>query len=173
MTKLTVALAVSGLLGLAGVAHAIVSEPTYTYEFEGIDGPDIFNNSTITIDGSGVTAFSFFDTDLGATPFTSGSEWMNYVVSYDTSGWTGDYEVAIEPVFTVLPAVSFEFPVFEATGDSMDEFNGGLDPYTYGTWTLVSAPDASSTFPLLLGVLAALAGVHYCNRPRVLALARR
>jgi len=166
MTKLTVALAISGFLGLGSVAHAIIAVSGDTYVFEANsdipDNPTIFDGSTITIDWTGddgVASFNFVDTDLPGSPFTSGYESVNSVTSYDKTGWSGDFQVSIG---------SYDF---EATGSEMIETTLEVEPSASGTWTYV--PDASSTFPMLLGVLAALAGVHYCNRPRVLALAGR
>jgi hypothetical protein len=179
-TKLTVALAVSGFLGLAGMAHAVIvfPLPPDTYVFEAAPGyTTAFNGSTITIDGypAGpwpwepsfyfVSAYDFIDTDLNPTTYTSdgsGSVLVNSVTNYDTTGWVGDFQVNVAPDVT-----------FEATGSSMDLISANLPPVNLdppGTWTYV--PDASSTFPMLLGVMAALVGFHHCNRPRVLALAR-
>ena len=178
MTKLTVALAVSGLLGLASRGHArivpaIVSPDTYV--FEAAPGyTNAFNGSTITIaeftyDQShtwdAVSAYDFVDTGLNPTTY-SGSDIFgsSLVTSYDMSGWVGEFDVDVGSGVT-----------FDAIGgpgtSSMSETTLALDPSASGTWTYV--PDASGTFPMLLGVVAALAGVQYCNRPRVLALARR
>jgi len=167
LTNLTVALGVAGLLALGGVAHAFIAvSPTDTYEFTAAPGyTNAFNGSTITINGAGVTAFSFYDREISPTPFTTPiAVFDNNITFYDRTGWWGE--------FTVGP----DFPyVFDATGNSMDEYVFapavvGADPP--GTWTYV--PDASSTFTLLLGVMAALVGFHHCNRPqRVLALVQR
>jgi hypothetical protein len=170
-TKLTIALAISGLLiGLNSAKAFIVVSPTYTYEFEAAASePTVFNGSTITIDGTGagVTAFSFYDTDLSSSPFTTAeATGVNAITSYDATGWTGEFEVGPE------------FPyVFDATGDSMDEFSVldiEADPFANGVWYNAAAgvPDASNTFLMLLGGLATLVGVHFCNRSRVLAFAR-
>jgi hypothetical protein len=179
ITNLRVALGVAGLLGLGGMAQASVPvELTDTYVFEATGkSTTIFNGSTITIDGkglNGVSSFSFVDTALSSTPYTSGSTEEDFIINYGPKGWVGGFNVLIpvEPIGEPDPTVDFT-----ATGISMSEVTFKQpDPLATGTWTLepaVSAPDASSTFPMLLGVLAALAGVHYCNRPRVLALARR
>jgi hypothetical protein len=178
ITTLQVAIAVAGLLGLSGVAQATTPNPTYTYEFEATgSNPTVFNNSTITIDGSEVTGFSFYDTDLSSTPYTTGIELENDVTSYDTSGWSGEFEVSTGFSLGVESALIPVGQVFTATGDSMDESSAGPDPLANGVWTYQAAgvPDGTSTFPLLLGVLAALAGIiHYsnANRPRALALVR-
>jgi len=175
MTKLTVALAVSGLLGLASRGHArivpaIVSPDTYV--FEAAPGyTNAFNGSTITIaeftyDQShtwdAVSAYDFVDTGLNPTTY-SGSDIFgsSLVTSYDMSGWVGEFDV------NVGSGVTFE--AIGGPGISSMDATFAADPP--GTWTYV--PDASSTCRLLLGVVAALAGVHYRSRPRVLALARR
>jgi hypothetical protein len=187
ITNLQVAIGVVGLLGLGGVAQAfIVTEPTDTYVFEATGkSTSIFDGSTITIDKdgfNGVSAFSFVDTALSSTPFTSGAKDEDFIINYGSKGWAGVFNVSIpleiEP--SIAGAGSIERPEtvdFTATGISLSEVTlNQPDPLAVGTWTLenpaVSAPDASSTFPMLLGVMAALVGVHYCNRPR-LALARR
>jgi hypothetical protein len=185
MTKLTVALAVSGFLGLASVAHAIttptpVSLDTYVFTADPDSDNTDFNGSTITIGEypagpdtwDAVTAFSFYDRYVSTTPFTSGYASGSDVTSYGPTGWEGNFWVAISGnVDWKLFSDGFEFDAHGGP-DYLDA--GALDPS--GTWTYepaVSAPDASSTFPMLLGVMAALMGAHYCNRPRVLALARR
>jgi hypothetical protein len=172
MTKLTIALAVSGFLGLASLAHAMLVSPVSpdTYVFEAAPGyTTAFNGSTITIAEfpagpypwepawDAVIGYDFIDTDLNPTTYSSDIVPYNTVTSYDTTGWVGEFDVDVGNGVT-----------FDATGTSLD---ASFAPDPPGTWTYV--PDASSTFPMLLGVLAALAGVHYCNRPRVLALARR
>jgi hypothetical protein len=164
ITKLTIVLGIAGLLGSSSAVQA----QTDTYIFTAApDYTTAFNGSTITIDGTGagVTAFSFYDVDFSPVPYSGpGLVVDNNILSYNTTGWTGE--------FTIIPDPSF---IFGATGTSMD---GGftsppllVDPP--GTWANinVSAPDASSTFPLLMGVLAALAGVHFYQRPRVVAVA--
>ena len=178
IAKLTVALAIAGLLGLGGMAHAVVVEPVSpdTYVFEAAPGyTTAFNGSTITIAefpagpwpwepaSDAVIGYDFVDTDLNPTTYSSDIVPYNTVTSYDTTGWVGEFDVDVGNGVT-----------FDATGTSMDEYPTGSavvggDPP--GTWTYV--PDASSTFPMLLGVMAVLFGAHYCNRPRVLALARR
>jgi hypothetical protein len=169
-TKLTIAFAISGLLiGLNSAKAFIVVSPTYTYEFEASSNqPTVFNGSTITIDGTGagVTAFSFYDTDLSSSPFTTAVvNPINAITSYNATGWTGEFEVGPQ------------FPyIFDATGDSMDEYSVldvEADPFAGGVWyNVAGVPDASGTFSMLLGGLAALVGVHFCNRSRVLAFAR-
>jgi hypothetical protein len=162
--KPMIALVVAGLfLGLGALAD--VQTDTYVFT-EDPDSGTAFNGSTITIDGTGagVTAYSFMDTDISPTPFTSavGIE-NNSVTSYGTTGWSGDFNFyASDGSFEVI---------FDATGTSMDGtlLGAAVDPP--GTWALVGAPDASSTFPLMLGVLGILAGAYRCNRPRVAALA--
>ena len=185
MTKLTVALAISGFLGLAGMAHAIyaptpVSLDTYVFTADLNSDNTDFNGSTITIGEypagpytwDAVTAFSFYDRYVSATPFTSGYASWGDVTSYGPTGWVGNFNVMISGnVGWKLFSDGFEFNA-QGGPDSLDA--GALDPS--GTWTYepaVGAPDASSTFPMLLGVMAALMGAHYCNRPRVLALVRR
>jgi len=186
ITNLQVAIGVVGLLGLGGVAQAfIVTEPTDTYVFEATGkSTSIFDGSTITIDKdgfNGVSAFSFVDTALSSTPYTSGAIEEDFIINYGSKGWMGAFNVSIpvdvEP--SIAGANRIERPEtvdFTATGISLSEVTlNQPDPLAVGTWTLepaVSAPDASSTFPMLLGVMAALVGVHYSNRPR-LALARR
>jgi hypothetical protein len=179
IAKLTVALAVAGLLGLGGMVHAVVVEPVSpdTYVFEAAPGyTTAFNGSTITIAefpagpwpwepaSDAVIAYDFVDTDLNPTTYSSDLVPDNTVTSYDTTGWVGEFDVDVGSGVT-----------FDAIGgpgtSSMSETTLALDPSASGTWTYV--PDASGTFPMLLGVVAALAGVQYCNRPRVLALARR
>ena len=176
IAKLTVALAVAGLLGLGGMVHAVVVEPVSpdTYVFEAAPGyTTAFNGSTITIAefpagpwpwepaSDAVIGYDFVDTDLNPTTYSSDIVPYNTVTSYDTTGWVGEFDV------DVGNGVTFE--AIGGPGTSSLDVSFAPDPP--GTWTYV--PDASSTFPMLLGVLAALAGVHYCNRPRVLALARR
>jgi hypothetical protein len=171
MTKLAIALAVSGFLGLGSLAHAfIVITPASpdTYVFEAAPGyTTAFNGSTITIaeypagpyTWDAVTAYDFIDTDLSPTTYSSDNVGYGLVTSYDTTGWVGDFQVTVAPDVT-----------FEATGTSMDLIGSvSVDPP--GTWNYV--PDASSTFPMLLGVMAMLVGFHHCNRPRpVLARVR-
>jgi hypothetical protein len=184
ITNLKIAIGVAGLLGLGGMAQAVVPvEPTETYMFTAYpDNTTIFNGSTITIDGTGwggVVSFDFLDSDLGdgSTDYTWGFIKKDWICSYDSTGWSGKFEVLVPlaPIPELASIGSSDFAEFTATGDSMDEktkYCGEYygDPFAAGTWTPV--PDASSTFPMLLGVLAMLAGIHYCNRPPVLALAR-
>jgi hypothetical protein len=171
-TKLTVSLAVSGLLGLASLAQAVVVLPVSpdTYVFEAAPGyTTAFNGSTITVAefpagpypwepaSDSVIGYDFVDTDLNPATYSSDIVPYNTVTSYDTSGWVGDFQVNVAPGVT-----------FEATGSSMDLINPALPEINLdppGTWTYV--PDVSSTLPLLLGVMAALVGLHHCNRPRL------
>lgn len=174
-TRLTNALAVSGFLGLASLGHAVVvslSSPD-TYIFTAAPGyTTAFNGSTLTIAtvtggggnfiGDDITAYNFIDTDLNPTTYGSDNVYSP-ITSYDTTGWVGEFVLDVGSGVT-----------FDATGTSMDEYSGdtavaGGDPP--GTWTMV--PDASSTFPLLLGILAAVVGYHQCNRQQILASARR
>jgi len=175
--KLSVVLAVSGtFLALAGMAQAsgvITPTITDTYVFEASAGQtNIFNGSSVTISNLGSSgqdgvSFSLVDTDLRSTPFT-GNEVAAAITSYDTTDWTGSFGADFGPnQFTVT-----------GNPDSIDETTIALgvvlDPLANGTWTYVpvAVPDAASTFPLLLGILALLAGTRYCNRPPVPALAR-
>jgi hypothetical protein len=98
MARFTVALGVTGLfLGLGGVGGSTALAQTDTYSFTATAGQDgDFNGSTITIDGlgaTGVSAFSFYDAALSPTPFTSGTVVTEYIASYSTSGWVGEFEI--------------------------------------------------------------------------------
>jgi len=161
-TKLTVLLAVAGFLGLASVTHAlvVVPFPAETYVFEAAPGyTTAFNGSMITIDGypagpypwepgaSYVIGYDFVDTDVSPTAYSSGTVLNDNITSFDTSGWVGDFTVDVGSGIT-----------FDATGTSLDEYSAGAAVDPPGTWTYV--PDASATFPLLLGGLAALAGLR-------------
>jgi hypothetical protein len=186
ITNLKVAIGMAGLLGVASMAHAytIVPEPTDTYTFTAAKGFSTdFNGSTITIDGKGpggVSSFSFFDSALSSTPYTSGDIKADLILAYGSLGWAGVFDVSIP--LGVEPALVGDSKIeksdslqFTATGISLDAVTT-YDPLALGIWTLdpaVGVPDAPNTFLLLLGVLAALTGVHYCNRPLVLAPARR
>ncbi|MGP8198760.1 MAG: hypothetical protein ACLQU4_04575 [Limisphaerales bacterium] len=171
-TKLMLALTVSGFIGVASVAHAVIVFPVSpdTYVFEAAPGyTTAFNGSTITIAEfpagpypwepawDSVIGFDFIDTDLNPTTYSGDLVPYNVVTSYDATGWVGDFQVNVAPEVT-----------FEATGSSLDLIDASLPSISLdppGTWTNV--PDASSTFPLLLGVMAALVGLHHCNRPRL------
>jgi hypothetical protein len=181
ITNLKIALGVAGLLGLGSAAHAqlpiVTGSSPETFEFTANAGQfNIFNGSTITIETfisipdhfDKVITFDFVDTDLIGSPFSTGVIELNDVSAYGPTGWTGVFEF-------VTPAGG-SAAGFTATEDSISEEPLlGIpepDPRAVGTW--VRVPDASGTFPLLLGVVAALIGVHHYNCPRpALARARR
>jgi hypothetical protein len=157
------------------MAHAVVVEPVSpdTYVFEAAPSyTTAFNGSTITIAefpagpypwepaADSVIAYDFVDTDLNPTTYSSDLVPYNTVTSYDTTGWVGEFDV------NAGSGVTFE----AIGGPGVSSMNASFAPDPPGTWTLV--PDSSSTFPMLLGVVAALVRFHHCNRPRVLALAR-
>lgn len=174
--KFTIALATSGLLfgGSAAIAAGSTGggdQPYETFQFEAAQGqPDVFNGSTLYItnlgsggqDGVGVV---MVDTDLGTTPITDSFD-TSGITSFDSTGWSGEFSFGTG---------SYEFTL-NGSPDSIDRTPiepTGLDPFSGGVWVAINpspAPDASSTFPLLLGVLGALAGVYHCNRLRIPAL---
>jgi len=168
LIKPTLAVAVSALFfGAGGAAYAIVSvSPTDTYVFTAAAGYETnYNGSSITIDGtgsSGVSSFTFYDNGVIATPTGFGAN--ESITSYDATGWEGYFYTGTS--FGEAAAIGGY-----GTNDSMDIYN--VDPP--GTWNYTPAgvPDGSSTLPLLLGTLLALAGVPFWHRPRVAALARR
>jgi hypothetical protein len=181
--KSTIALTISGLLlGLVDVAHAAGTfspPPTATYVFTASgDSPNIFHGSTITIDTTGSggilsedLTMSIKDTGLGTTPFTDDQTFAAGTIPYDTTDWVGKVS---------FDSGSYDFTI-SGTPDSIDEQGVATtldpivpaDPFAGGVWAYVpaAAPDASSTFPMLLGVLTTLAGVYHRNRPKSVTLA--
>jgi hypothetical protein len=123
MARLTVAFGVAGLfLGLAGMGDFTVLAQSDTYEFTADSGQNThFNGSTITIDGTGptgVASFSFYDTSVSLTPFTSGTVETEYVEDYNASGWDGLFVVRTDGltftanhsnVYTMNPPGSWEY----------------------------------------------------------------
>jgi hypothetical protein len=146
---------------------------TYTYEFAASAGQYAgFDGSTITIDTGGVESFSFFDNGFfynSSNPMTSaGFTTANNITSYDSSGWTGEYD-PFDP-----------FIGFDATGTSMSDFavDPSDPPLSYaesatGTWTTIaylaptgSIPDTAGTFWLLMGGMALLGGGRFLEPVR-------
>jgi hypothetical protein len=133
---------------MGGTGVSTLLAQTDTYVFTAAIGQDQdFNGSTITIDGlntigapltSGVTAFTFYDTALGSTAFTSGTVAFDIVLNYDIYGWVGEFAVITGP------GLGFEVSKTNFYGP------GGA---AAGTWAYVPAagpvPDDSWTLPLL------------------------
>jgi len=131
-------LIVSALM-VAAVRSAYAS-PQYTYTFEG-SSPSVFDGSTITIDNTGGSGVVSFDID----GYTSYLTLLNENIStYAQSGWSGDFKIYVGSAWDI-----------DATGTSLEIYNADIHNLVSGTW---SVPDESSTFPLLLSVLGALAG---------------
>lgn len=156
LSKLVLAVAATGLL-LATSSFA----QTFTYSFTGSNGYSTdLNGTTITIqDNAGiytVTAFDFIDTGESGSPFTSntGTE-TTVITSATTSGWVGIFE-ADGLGGTDLAGLDTS----DGLQDNLSEVNvSGLSTDAPGNWSYVNstAPDASSTFVLLLGAFAATA----------------
>ncbi|MGO8700549.1 MAG: hypothetical protein ACLQVY_22900 [Limisphaerales bacterium] len=142
---------------------------TFTYSFTGSNGYSTdLNGTTITIqDNAGaytVTAFDFIDTGVAGSPFNSstGSQIAD-ITSATTSGWVGSFE-AFGLGGTDLAGLDCS----DGLQDNLSNV-GVTGPATAapGNWSYVisTAPDASSTFVLLLGAFAATAlGTRWSHR---------
>jgi len=152
MARFTVSLGIMGLfLGLGGLGGSTGLAQTDTYVFTATAGQnEDFNGSTITVDGTGangVSAFSFYDTALSSTPFTSGTVESDAVHSYSTSGWDGTFAVSVAGNLLFATTTNFNLglpPVVTSSGTWAYEPAGG------------SVPDESNTFSLLAAGVGAM-----------------
>jgi hypothetical protein len=171
LTTRALAFAVSGsFVAVCGLADA----QDITYEFEASPpsylNPSDLNGSTITIgEGGGGPEVVSWNIDLDGSHITAGTLTLDGILSFDSSGFVGNFDIQDGGLIGGLFITGSDGPgtFFNPDGGTL---NASIDPI--GAWTDISnsdppgVPDGASTLLLLTGVAAAMGGVRQYLRLR-------
>ena len=173
------------VVGTGTVAHAsppvLVANGTYVFEAGGAPTAfnDAFNGSTVTFPDNQLVGW-----DLSDALAAGDQPPLDFPLVFNTPGFTNNSVIsggnaaviaANEWAYTIDSTISSNPAAFFEIGNNVSAngngpgsvFDGVGDPN--GTWSMVSAPDMTSTLGLLAGVLALLGISQIVSRKRAAA----